>query len=113
MCGLQRAKDLFYSARVIDAEQAQAYDIVYEIVPEKNLLERARDMAYSFTRSSPLALSLTKSALAVTLESDLSTMLGLEAAGQALAMNSEYHQDAAQRFKNKEPMQFQWPTKDS
>lgn len=109
ICGLQRAKDLFYSARVIDAEQAKNYDIVYEIVPQDGLLDRARELAHSFTQSSPLALSLTKSAMAVTLENDLTTMLDLEAAGQALALNSAYHQDAAQRFKNKEPVLFQWP----
>lgn len=113
VCGLQRAKDLFYSARVIDAEQAQQYDIVYEIVPQDGLLDRARELAHSFTLSSPLALSLTKKAMAVTLENDLTTMLDLEAAGQALAMNSAYHQDAAQRFKNKEAVLFQWPEKES
>lgn len=112
VCGLQRAKDLFYSARVIDAEQAQSYDIVYEITPQDGLMERARELAYSFTRSSSLALSLTKSAMAVTLENDLPTMLDLEASGQALALNSPYHQDAAQRFKNKEPILFHWPEKE-
>ncbi len=109
VCGLQRAKDLFYSARVIDAEQAQSYDIVYEIVPQDGLMDRARALAHSFTKASPMAISLTKRALSGALSNDLPTMLEIEAAGQAIAMNSAYHQDAARRFKNKEPVLFDWP----
>jgi len=34
----------------------------------------------------------------------------MEAAGQALALNTAYHQDAVARFRNKQPLSFGWET---
>lgn len=107
--GLQRAKELCFSAREIDAEEARQVGIVLEIHPVEKLAERARLMAKSFSLASATAMSLSKSALNASLNSNLTTMLELEATGQGLARSTDYHRDAIGRFLQKQPLLFQWP----
>jgi 2-(1,2-epoxy-1,2-dihydrophenyl)acetyl-CoA isomerase len=107
--GLQRAKELAFSTREIDAEEARQMGIVFEIQPEDRIHARAREMAQSFTQASPTALSLTKRALNASLGSDLGTLLEMEATGQGLARSTDYHRDAVARFLDKQPQLFQWP----
>lgn len=107
--GTQRAKELIFSTREIDADEAKQMGIVFEIQPEDRLAERARQLALSFNQASPTALSLTKRALNASLNSDLGTMLEIEASGQAIARTTDYHRAAVSRFLNKQPTLFQWP----
>ena len=111
--GLQRAKELAFSTREIDAAEAKQMGIVMEIHPEDRLADRARAMARSFTQASPTALSLIKRGMNASLDSNLSTMLELEATGQGLARSTEYHREAVKRFIDKQPPLFQWPKPES
>lgn len=106
--GLQRARELTFSGRELGADEAQRIGLVLEVHPADALLPRALQMAASFTGASSLALSLSKRALQASLQSDLPTMLELEADAQALARGSEYHVEAVRRFAAKEAPQFQW-----
>lgn len=107
--GVQRAKELAFSTREIDAEEAKQLGIVFEIQPEESLQERARQLAHSFTQASPTALSIIKRAMNASLGNDLGTMLEIEATGQGLVRSTDYHRDAIERYMNKQPQQFQWP----
>lgn len=109
MVGVQRAKELAFSTREIDAEEARQMGIVFEIQPEDRIDERARQLAQSFAQASPTALSLTKQAMNASLGSDLRTLLEMEATGQGLARSTDYHRDAVARFLNKQALLFQWP----
>ncbi len=109
MIGLQRAKALLYSARELDAATAQDWGIVFEVVPAETLAERARAIAAGLASASPTALALTKSALARSFESDLGTMLEIEAAAQGIVFSTDYHRAAVRRFLDKQPVAFQWP----
>ena len=110
MIGLQRAKELLYSTREINATTALEWGIVGEIVAQEALLERAQLLAGCFRHASAVAFSLIKSALARTFESDLAGMLEVEAAAQGIAFSSEYHRNAVQRFVQKQPPLFRWPS---
>jgi 2-(1,2-epoxy-1,2-dihydrophenyl)acetyl-CoA isomerase len=107
--GLQRAKELVFSAREIGAAEALRLGLALEVLPGEALLERALAIAASFRGASALAVSLAKRALDQSQQSDLGAMLELEAADQALAMASDYHADAVRRFVSKERLRFQWP----
>jgi enoyl-CoA hydratase/carnithine racemase len=107
--GAQRAKELAFSARELNAEQAQQLGIVLEVAPQGRVLERAQQMATCFANAAPAALAMTKRALNVSLNSSLDTMMDIEAAGQAVARTTQWHTDAVQRFLNKQPSAFQWP----
>lgn len=99
LVGLQQAKALALSAREIGAAEALALGLAVEVLPWQNLHARALQLAAAIAAGSPTAQSLTKQALDASLQSDLSTMLALEAAGQAIALASEEHRAAAQAWK--------------
>jgi 2-(1,2-epoxy-1,2-dihydrophenyl)acetyl-CoA isomerase len=106
--GLQTAKELVFTARSIDAEEARGLGIVHRIHPADELLEKARAFAARFNDASTLAIGLAKQALNQSFQSDLSAMLEYEATAQAIANNSAYHRDAASRFLAKEKLDFTW-----
>jgi 2-(1,2-epoxy-1,2-dihydrophenyl)acetyl-CoA isomerase len=107
--GVQRAKELMLSAREVSADEAKALGIVFELVPQDDVLGRAQALAATFVHASPLAVSLVKRALAAG-PTDLHTMLELEADAQALCFGSTPHKTAVARFLDKQPALFQWPT---
>ncbi|PZO20426.1 MAG: enoyl-CoA hydratase/isomerase family protein [Burkholderiales bacterium] len=86
--GLQRAKELMFSAREIDAEEAMRLGIVMEVHESEALEERARQIAESLTHASPTALALTKTALNASLDSDQQTMFSMEANSQSAAFSA-------------------------
>ena len=107
--GVQRAKELAFSARELNAEQARELGIVLEVTPQGRTLERAQQMAASLALAAPVALAMTKRAFNVSLNSSLDTMMDIESASQGVARTSEWHTAAVQRFLNKQPAAFQWP----
>jgi len=107
--GLQRAKELIFSAREIDAAEALRLGLAMEVLPAEALAARAQAIARSFAGASPVAMSIAKRALQASLGSDLQTLLEIESSGQALASNSDYAKEAVRRFAAREPAQFRWP----
>lgn len=107
--GLQRAKELVFSAREFGAAEARDLGIVMEVHEPGTVLDRAREIARSMAQASPLALSVSTRALNTSLHSDLPTMLMHEADGQGIAMSTDYHLTAVRRFLDKEPPLFSWP----
>ena len=107
--GVQRAKELAFSTREFGAEEAKDMGIVFEIQAQDQIDARARRIALSMAELPMAALAITKRGFNASLNSDLGTMLALEATGQGVVRSSQYHHDAAQRFVNREAQRFQWP----
>lgn len=107
--GLQRAKELLLSARELSAQEAKAIGLAAEVVEPDALLPRATELAASLAHASGVALACMKAGLAQTFTGDLQSMLGLEAAGQAIATDTEYFREAVRRLSAKESPQFNWP----
>ena len=110
--GLQRAKELIYSAREFGADEAVRMNIALEaLAPEAP--DAARNGTGPQSRGCIAdGIQPLKRALAATLQSDLETMLDMEASSQAIALSSAYFREAIRRFAAKEPAQFCWPNKD-
>ena len=109
--GLQRAKEIMYSAREIGAAEAVQLGIALELLEPDALLPRARVMAQALASASQSALAMTKNALNGSFGSSLDGVLELEAAGQGITGSSAYAKDAFRRFAEKQPGRFQWPGK--
>ena len=109
--GLQRAKELVFSAREVGADEAVALGLALEVHAPEDLLPRARGMAQALASASPQALGITRNALNASLGSELEAMLQFEANAQGIAGTTDYALDAFRRFANKQPGAFQWPAK--
>lgn len=109
--GLQRAKELILSARVVEAEEALRLGIAMEIVPTEQLMDRARAIAASFAAASGTVVSLVKDAFTHGGSDDLAAALHFEAAAQGVAFSTEYHRSAVRDFLDKKPLKFNWPAR--
>ncbi len=105
--GLQRAKELVFSARPLPAREAMDLGIVHSIHPGGKLLAVARAMASAFKHGSPAAIGLSKQLLNRSFNLDLRTALEMEAAAQGICFTTNWHQEAAARFLAKEPVLYE------
>jgi len=104
--GLQRAKELMFSARVLPADEAARMGIVFALHEPQDLLPQAVALARSFTEASPVALGLTKNILNQSFQLDQRALAELESYAQGLCMDSDYHRDAVRRFLDRQPLAF-------
>lgn len=109
MIGLQRAKELMLSARVLGASEAEDLGLVHSLYAPDDLLESAVAFAKRFAQASPMAAGLTKSILNQSLHLDQRALADLECYAQGLCMDSAFHKDAVQAFLGGEPLGFIWP----
>jgi len=110
--GQQKAKELVFTARTVEADEARQLGMVYDIVEDAAALtEAARALARRFGEASTAAIGMAKTIMNQSFESDARTIAELESYGQAMARGSAYHQDAVQRFKDKQPLRFDWDRK--
>ena len=109
MVGVQKAKELVYSAREVLAPEALALGIVIEVQPVPALRRRAEELARSMATMSATGFGASKRLLARSLESDLASQLDAEAYVQTVALSSSYPREAAARFMRKEAPLYQWP----
>lgn len=93
LVGLQRAKELALTGRMVEAEEALGLGLAAELVPPEELEERAIALAEAFLAGAPLAQMLAKQALDASLESSFAQSLGREGQSQAVVLGSS---DAAE-----------------
>lgn len=108
LVGLQRAKELIFTARTLDAEEAQRLGLVLEIVEDESLLDHAQSFVARFRDASPDAIARAKRIMAETFETSRDDALNTEADAQAATNASAYHRAALDRFLSKEPLLFDW-----
>jgi 2-(1,2-epoxy-1,2-dihydrophenyl)acetyl-CoA isomerase len=111
--GLQRAKELIFSTREIDAREAHGMGLVMEVHASEHVEARARKIALSMVNVAPVALALTKAALNASLDSDQATMFALEANSQAAAFAAPEPAHAIACLLNKQPPPYRWPALDT
>lgn len=107
--GIQKAKEIIYSAREVSAQEALALGIALEVHPAEHFRARAEELARCMGKMSTVAFGMSKRLLARTFESNLAAQLDAEASAQAVAMSSQYVREATARFMRKEPSLYQWP----
>ena len=106
--GAQRAKELMYSARSIDAHEAEALGLVLSVHESSELGAAVNDLAARLAQGSRQAIGLTKQLVNRSFESDYATMAELEANGQSMMHETEFHREAVRRFIAKEPALYNW-----
>ena len=107
--GLQKAKELVFTARTVAADEAKQLGMVYDIVEDAAALQTAaQTLASRFGEASTAAIGMAKNIMNQSFELNAQTAAELEAYAQVTCRNSAYHQDALQRFQAKQPLRFDW-----
>lgn len=104
--GLQRAKDLVFSAREVDAAEALQLGILMQVVEPAQLMDTALALAARYHDASTEALGIAKNILNRSFNLDQDTLAELESAAQALALHTRYHDEAVAGFLAKRPLRF-------
>jgi 2-(1,2-epoxy-1,2-dihydrophenyl)acetyl-CoA isomerase len=105
--GLARAKDMVFSARVVEAQEALALGLVQQVC-EGDVLQAALAFAERFHAAPTAAIGIAKGVMNHAFESDRREVYAQEAMAQALCMQSDFHREAARRFVDKQPPLYQW-----
>lgn len=107
--GLQKAKELVFTARTVEVEEARQLGMVHEVVEDGAALQQAAQaLAQRFGQASTAAIGMAKTIMNQSFESDARTVAEMESYAQTLCRGSAYHQEAVQRFKDKQPLRFDW-----
>ncbi len=100
--GLARAKDLIYSGRKVQTDEALVIGLVDRIAPLEGLISKAVSWAQEFKESSATALALGKTILNETYETSLEEIFSLGGRSQAICYTSAEHRASIEAFLNKE-----------
>jgi 2-(1,2-epoxy-1,2-dihydrophenyl)acetyl-CoA isomerase len=87
--GLQRAKELALSGRIIGADEALDIGLVLEVVPAEELEKRVTELAESLLAGAPMGQMFAKQTLNASFESSMVDALGWEGQAQAVALGTE------------------------
>ena len=104
--GLNKAKELCFTARRVPAAEALALGIANEVVPADMLMNRAMSLAREIASGPPFAISMMKTLLNMSSTSTLEEMLEYEGYAQSLAYVSGENAEGALAFKEKRPPKF-------
>jgi len=109
LVGLGMAKELIYTAKIINAEEAFRIGLVNKVFEPENLLAEAKLLANTIVAQAPIAVSFCKAAINKGIQVDIDTALSYEAEVFGLCFATEdqkngmlaYVQKTEKCFKNK------------
>ena len=104
--GLARAKELIFTAEIIEAAEAHRIGLVNRVVKAADLAAETQALAERIATGPPLALRLAKQMVNRAATSDLASALDAEAGAQAIAITSEDHQEGLAAFFEKRAPRF-------
>jgi enoyl-CoA hydratase/carnithine racemase len=99
--GLARAKELIFSARRVQADEALRIGMADRVIPADQLLETATAWAAELSGGNTTALALSKAILDQTFELTADQAFALGAQAQAICYTSDEHHAAVAAFLNR------------
>ena len=104
--GLLRAKELVYSGRRIDAQEALLLGLVNRVVADDELDQVALDYVRELAKGPTFALGVAKKMFKMMYQPDLEALLDAEAWAQGLALMTDDHKEGVQAFFDKRKAEF-------
>lgn len=106
LVGKNRAKELIFTGRMIDAEEAFRIGLVQKVVPKGSLMEEAERWAHTIASKAPIAIERAKKAINAGFETDLHTANELERNAFVASFATEDRREGLQAFLEKRKPQF-------
>ncbi len=107
LIGPARARELYFTAQMIDAKEAVRLGLVNRAVPDGRLREETMALAQKITSGPPIALARMKQNMNLALVSDFATLLAAEAEAMIATAMTTDHLAAARAFLEKREPVFE------
>ncbi|XP_007947264.1 methylglutaconyl-CoA hydratase, mitochondrial [Orycteropus afer afer] len=108
--GMSLAKELIFSARVLDGQEAKAIGLISHVLEQNKegdaAYKKALDLAREFLPQGPLAMRVAKLAINQGMEVDLVTGLAIEEACYAQTIPTKDRLEGLLAFKEKRPPRY-------
>jgi enoyl-CoA hydratase len=101
LVGEGRAKELVYTGKIINAQEAERIGLVNKVVPPESLLDEAMAMAEQICAHAQIAVQQCKRAINAGMQADLKTALDLELQAFSICSSTEDKQIGMGAFINK------------
>jgi 2-(1,2-epoxy-1,2-dihydrophenyl)acetyl-CoA isomerase len=104
--GLARAKELVFSARFVEAEEALSLGLVNHLVDDDELAAKAHSLAADFAQAPTFALGLAKKLFHAAVGPSLDDYLDLESLVQPQLHHTRDNAEGVAAFREKRPARF-------
>lgn len=101
LVGPERASELFFTGRMVDANEAKDLGIVSKVVPHESLMDAALELGNTIANSPPSAMVLTRRAIHNSLTSTLEQHLEFEWVNQKMCLRAPEFQEGVKSFLEK------------
>ena len=106
LVGMNRAKDLCFTGRMLSASEALAMGLVNQVVSSEQLMPVARSLALELAQGPTAAIGLTKTLLHLAPTASLEQLAEFEAYALSVVLSSEDHREGIAAFREKRPPRF-------
>jgi enoyl-CoA hydratase/carnithine racemase len=106
LVGINRAKEMLLTGKLINAQEAERIGLINHCVPPESVLPKALEIARSLANGPTKAIQWTKMSLNQRLIEDVNSMLPASTAFEFLSMNMEDHREATRAFIEKRKPRF-------
>jgi 2-(1,2-epoxy-1,2-dihydrophenyl)acetyl-CoA isomerase len=106
LVGLPRAKELIFTADIIEAAEAERIGIVSRVVPAAELAATTMKLAERIAQGPARVIAMAKHMVNRAATSDLARALDLEAFSQAIAITGDDHAEGLKAFFEKRKPKF-------
>lgn len=106
--GMQKAKDICFTARAVGAAEAHDLGIVRALHEPDRLMAAARELAERLCHGSADAMGMAKVGLMQSFHLDYRALAELEAFSAAVCKTTDFHQRAATRLAAGKTPEFDW-----
>lgn len=107
LIGTQKALELLWTGRFVEAEEALELDLVTALHPAEQLHDAALQLCGRFAAGPPVAIQAIKRVVRASQDSDVGTSLALVAAEQAVVQSTRDSQEALEAFREKRAPTFE------
>jgi len=106
LAGPMKAKELYFTGRLVSAQEAEKIGLINKVVTGQNLDTEVNSLCAKLASGPTVAYGIAKKIINKGLNMDLASVLELEAMGQAVASTTDDFKEATNALLNKRPPRF-------